>query len=108
MKTKISSWIIAGAYLLFGVWLYLAIPRFQGLFSGFNIRLSFLTRVALVVGPNGWLLLAVAAGTAVVLKDRRFYSRLWNPLFTLLFLLWVGGMAVALIFFPFCAMTQIP
>ena len=102
MKIKVYSWILASAYLLCGVVLFLVTLKFQPwlqqAFSEVGMTLPFLTRATFVVGPYGWLLLAIASGTFVILKDLRFHSRLLSPLFTFILVLWVGCMAIALIY----------
>jgi hypothetical protein len=102
MKIKVYSWTLASAYLLCGVVLFLVTLKFQPwlqqIYSGFGMTLPFLTKAAFVVGPYGWLLLAIASSTFVILKDLRFHSRLLSPLFTFILVLWVGCMAIALIY----------
>ena len=98
MKIKVYSRILAGIYALFGAALFLVIPKFEVFFSGLAKPLPFLTRAVFAVGPFGWLCLSVAVGTFVVLKDLRFRSRLLSPVFTFVLVLWMGCMAVALVF----------
>jgi hypothetical protein len=97
VKVKIYSWILASAYLLCGAALSFALFKIQAILSGFNIELPFMTRMALAVGPVGWLCVSVAAGLFVILKDLRFHSRLLNPLFTLVLVAWMICMAIALV-----------
>jgi type II secretory pathway component PulF len=97
MKIKIYSWLLAGAYLLWGCGLFHVIPKFLGIFTGFNIQLPFSLRILLFVEPYGWLLLAVGLAGAVIVSDRRFRSRALNPLFSLLLVLWMGWTAFTLL-----------
>ena len=82
MKIKIYSWILAGAYLLCGAAFFCMVLKAREIFSGFNIELPFMTRMALAIGPVGWLCALVVVGALVILKDMRFHSRLLNPFFT--------------------------
>jgi hypothetical protein len=109
VKTRIYSWLLAGAYLLWGLWLYRVISSFQSFYSGFSVSLPFFTGMIFAVGPFGWLCLAMANGLIVIFKDRKFRSRFWNPLFTFLLLLWVGCMTLALLLISpmFRGITQI-
>jgi len=97
MKIKAFSWIVAGAYLLCGVMLFIVIPQFESIFSGFAAPLPLLTRTVFAIGPFGWLSLAVTFGALTILKDWRFRSRLLDLLFVMLFMLLVGCIPVALI-----------
>lgn len=93
MKVRIYSWILAGAYLLWGVLLFLAVPRFQEIVSGFNISATLVMRAMFAVGPYGCLLLAVAIGVALTLNNLRFHRRFVSLFFTITLLLWVYCMA---------------
>jgi len=98
MKIKAYSWMLAGAYLICGIALFLIIPKCD--FSGFARPLPFLTRAALALGSFGWLGLALAAGALVILKDLRFRSRLLSVLLTVVLGVWICCMAIGL-FLPF-------
>jgi type IV pilus assembly protein PilC len=100
MKIKAFSWIVAGAYLLCGVMLFIVIPQFESIFSGFAAPLPLLTRTVFAIGPFGWLSLAVTLGALVILKEWRFRSRLLDLIFVMLFMLLAGCITVAL-FLPF-------
>jgi len=89
--------MLAGVYLLCGVALFLMLFRFQEIFSNFSIELPLATRMALAIGPVGWLCALGAVGMLVILKDLRFHSRLLNPLFAFLLGAWASFMAVALL-----------
>ena len=102
MKIKNYSWILAGAYPLCGVVLFLVLFKMQTLFSGFGMEMPFATKITLAVGPFGWLVFSIGAGILVVLKDLRFRSRLLNPLLTFAFGFWISCIAFAL-FYPFVA-----
>jgi hypothetical protein len=99
MKIKAYSWILAGAYLIWGIALFIVVPKCTEIFSGFA-RLPFLTQSVLALGSFGWLGIALAAGALVVLKDLRFRSRLLSILLTAVLLVWMCCMAIAL-FLPF-------
>ena len=98
MKVRTYSWVLAGAYLVCGVILFLVIPKFQEIYSGFNIEGSFLMRATLATGPVGCLCSSAAVAMFVVLKDVRFRSRLLNPIFTVVFGLWIICTPFALIY----------
>jgi hypothetical protein len=98
MKITLFSWILAGAYLFCGLGICFVVSNLQALFIGFDIEMSFLTRVVLGVGPIGWLGASVALGLLVVLKDLQFRSRLLNPMCSLILVFWVGCMAFAVLF----------
>ena len=93
MKRRISSWILASVYLVWGVLLFLAVPKFQEIVSGFNISATLVMRVIFAVGPYGCLLLAIAIGIALILNDLRFHRRFVSLFFTVTLLLWVYCMA---------------
>ena len=97
MKISPFSWILAGAYLFCGLGICFVVLKLQALFSGFGIELPAITRVALGVGPVGWLCASLVAGLLVVLKDLKFRSRLLNQLFTLVLVSWVGCIAFAVL-----------
>ena len=88
--------MLAGAYLFCGFGISYVVRELQTIFSGFGIDLPIITRVLLDVGPVGWSCAALAAGFLVILKDLRFRSRLLNPLFTMLLVSGIAGMALAL------------
>jgi len=106
-KVKIHSWVLAGAYMLWGVCLFLVIQRFAAIFSDFSIQLPFPKRALFAVGPYGWLLVAMGPGILVVRKDRRYLSPWWNPFLTLLLVFWIGWTMLALLSPMFRGTTQI-
>jgi hypothetical protein len=59
-----------------------------------------MTRTVVAVGPIGWLVLSAAFAVLVILKDRKFRSRYWNPLLTIFLMISAGGVMYALIY-PF-------
>jgi hypothetical protein len=89
MKKRTYSWILASAYLVWGVLLFLAVPRLQAIVSGFNISATLLMRAIFAVGPYGYLFLAVAFGFAIVFNELRFHRRFVSLFFTITLLLWV-------------------
>jgi hypothetical protein len=89
MKKRIYSWILASAYLVWGVLLFLAVPKFQETVSGFNISATLVMRTIFAFGPYGCLLLAVAIGVAIIFIDLRFHRRFVSLVFTVTLLLWV-------------------
>jgi hypothetical protein len=93
MKKSIYSWILAGAYLVWGVLLFLAVPRFQEIVSGFNISATLVIRAIFAVGPYGCLILAAAIGSAIIFNDLRFHRRFVSLFFTITLLLWVYCLA---------------
>jgi hypothetical protein len=104
MKVRIYSWFLASLYLLCGATFFVVVAKFQAFFSELEVPLPLLTRAVFFVSPLGWLALAVVVALAVVLKDLRFRSRFLNPLFTIILLVAVGGIAVAL----FVAILECP
>jgi hypothetical protein len=102
MKVKTYSWILAGAYSLCGLALFVAVLRVHKLITIWGISLQPITIAVLTVGPIGWLLLSLAAAVLVVLKDLRFRSSLLNPLFTFTLVSWVV-LAVFALLSPFMA-----
>jgi hypothetical protein len=93
MKVRIFSWILAGAYLVCGVILFLFTSKIQDIYSGYNIQVPFLTRAMFSVGPYGCFFLAVAVGAALVLNDLRFQKRFVSLFFAITLLLWACYMA---------------
>ena len=89
--------MLAGAYLFCGLGICFIVLKLQVIMSGFGIELPAITRAVLGVGPVGWLCASLAVGLLVVLKDLRFRSRLWNALFTLGLVSWVGGIGLAVL-----------
>ncbi|HEY3761969.1 MAG TPA: hypothetical protein VGN23_09500 [Verrucomicrobiae bacterium] len=102
MKTRLNSWILAGAYFVFGLMVFFVMPHFLSQFSeeGAQQFPTFST-IVFTVSPAGWLLVMLAIGTIVILKDFRFRSRLLNPIFTTVLLLLASGIifAVAVVWF---------
>jgi hypothetical protein len=86
MPIKRYSWFLAGAYVLFGSVPFLLLPKFQVLYSGFDIELPLMTRATLAVGPAGWVCASATVGVLVVLKDLQVRWPLLNPVFTFLLL----------------------
>jgi hypothetical protein len=100
VKIKIYSWILAGAYLLCGTGFFYILLKFTEVFSGFNIPLPAATRMMLAIGPFGWLFFSAAAGLAVIQKDVRFGSRIFNlnPFLTFALVFWVSFMVFAFLY----------
>jgi hypothetical protein len=92
MKMRIYSWILPSAYLVWGVFLFFDVARFQEELSGFT-SLPFLKGATLAVGPYGWLFTAVVVSTILILNDLRFHLRFVNIIFTIILPLWVYCMA---------------
>src|SRR5262249_18582744 len=82
MKFRMSSWTLAVLYVLFGVWLLFAVPRFRNLYSELRGPPHYLVKFVLAVSPFAWLTLVVLLAAAIVVKDLRFRFRFLNPLFT--------------------------
>ena len=83
-KVKISSWLLAGGFVLFGALFALDVAKFKDIFTELEISLPRLTAAVFVIGPWGWFALAVLAAGSVILNDLRFHSRLLTPILTLL------------------------
>ena len=83
MKVKPYSWVLAVAYVLAGIWLFIAIPQFNRMFSEMRTTPRLPTRFILSIGSFGCLTLLVITAIVVILKDLRFRPRLLNTLFTI-------------------------
>jgi hypothetical protein len=94
------SWFLAGVSVLWGMWLCHGIPEFQAALLRVHGPVPFMTRTVVAVGPIGWLVLSAAFAVLVILKDRKFRSRYWNPLLTIFLMISAGGVMYALIY-PF-------
>jgi len=106
MKKRIYPWILASAYVLFGMGLNHIIPKFQEMYSGFDIKLSFLTRVMISAGPFGRLGFPALMGVVVILTDNKFHSRYLNHIFAVILLLGVWCALGALILPPAGGLTN--
>lgn len=96
MKEKFYSWLLAGAYVAWGVCLLLLIRRFQPAFVGFNIPVPFLMKIMFVTGPYGCLLITAVIGAMAVLNSRRFHVRFMGLILTITLLAWAGYVTNAL------------
>ena len=92
MKMRIYSWILASAYLVWGVLLFIEVAKFREVLSGFT-SLPFLKWATIAIGPYGWLFMAVAVSTTLILNDLKFHLRFVNIIFTIILPLWVCCMA---------------
>jgi hypothetical protein len=97
MKVRIYSWILATSYMLLGIVLYLVIPKFIAIFSGFDLESPFLTRSIFAIGPFGCLFFSAIIGIIVILKDFKFPSPYLNHFFALFLVLWVGCTLISII-----------
>jgi len=86
MKIRATSWVLAAGYLLFGVWLFVAVPRFRLMYSEMQVTPQPMTRYVLAVPALVWLALLVFLAAAIVLKDFRYRSHLLNLVFTAMLL----------------------
>lgn len=93
MISKIYSWLLASAWLAWGIFLLLLIPRLQVLYSGFGFSVPSLVRLMFIAGPVGCLLLATMTGTAVALNTHKFHLRFLSMMLTIPLLAWVGYLA---------------
>ena len=92
MKIKPYTRILAGAYFLCGLTVFLVMPRFLSLLSEMGIgHFPVFSTAVFAVGPVGWLLVMLVIGTLVILKDFRFPSRSLNAVFTAILALLVTG-----------------
>jgi len=96
MKIKLYTRMLAGAYFLCGLMVFLIMPRFLSLFSEQGVK-SFpvFSSAVFAVGPLGWLLVTLVIGAFVILKDFRFRSRSLNPAFTVILALLMSGIIFA-------------
>jgi hypothetical protein len=99
MKVRISSWLLAGAYLASGWLLFLFVRHFHVIYLGFDIKGPLLTQAIFAASPLGCLLLFAATGVVIILKDLRFRSRYLNLLFTFILILGITCVVCSL-FFP--------
>ncbi len=102
MKIKLYTWILAGAYFLCGVMVFLIMPRFLSLFSEAGMhQVPVFSTAVFAIGPLGWLLVTLVIGAFVILKDFRFRSRFLNPVFTVILALLMSGIifAVAVVWY---------
>lgn len=90
MIVKIYSWLLACAYLAWGVWLLLFIPRYHEAFLSFNVPMPFLIRVMFIAGPLGCLLVTALIGAFIVLNTQKFHVRYTSLILTIALLAWVG------------------
>ena len=75
MKVRVSSYILASLFTLFGVWHFVAVPRFLQMFSEMQVKLPLFTRMVLAPTSVGWLLISSTFAVLVIGKDLR--PRLW-------------------------------
>src|SRR5580704_2264378 len=83
MRIKLCSWILAAAYFIFGLVIFLMVSRFAAMFANLGVTLPGITGAIYAVGATGWLVASFFGAIIVVLKDLKFQSTLLNPIFTL-------------------------
>ena len=71
MRVRVSSYILAGSFTLFGLWCLTCIPKFLKMFVEMQIGLPFFTRVVLAPTGAGWLLVSLMFSALVIWKDLR-------------------------------------
>src|SRR5258706_11436488 len=71
MKIRVSSYILAGLFIFFGLWCFVVTSRFQQMFSEMQSEFPFFTRAILAPTGMGWFLISLLFALLVIWKDLR-------------------------------------
>jgi hypothetical protein len=66
MRVRVSSYILACLFILFGLWCLVTMPRFLQMFSELKLELPLLTRA--ILAPTGivWCLVSLLFAVVVI------------------------------------------
>ena len=90
MKAKIYSWLLASAYLAWGLFLWSLIPKLQRMYSEFGLPVPSPVKVMFIAGPFGCLLITAVIGAVLALNTHRFHMRFVSFTLTIPLLAWIG------------------
>jgi hypothetical protein len=90
MKSKKYLWLLASAYLAWGVYMFSFIPKFKECFAGSPFSPPFLVKAMFLAGPFGCALLAIIIGVFVALNIKWFHVRFVSLISMLFLMAWVG------------------
>src|ERR1700686_1555918 len=71
MRVRMSSYILACFFTLFGLWCLVAMPRLVEIFSAMQMQPPLFTRVILAPTAVFWLLISLTFAALVIWKDLR-------------------------------------
>ena len=105
MKIAVESWLLAAAYVAWGLWLWHALPKSLQIFAGSSVSVPAFALLTFQAGRTVCFSLALALGLLIVLKDKKCPTPLLNPLFGLLLVGWTG-LTVFFVFLPAAALLR--
>src|SRR5882724_11548477 len=71
MRVRVSSYILASSFTLFGLWCLVVISRFFQMFSQMQSEFPFYTRAVLAPTGIGWFLISLSLAALVIWRDLR-------------------------------------
>ena len=93
---RVYSWLLALAYLGFGVTLLALVPKLQESFSGF-VSLQFILRTMFALGPYGCFVMAAAVAALLIFNDIRYHRRFVSLGFSVVLVVLAYQLAAAII-----------
>ena len=91
-----SSFVIAAVFVVFGLWCFVAIPRFLQIFAELGMEMPLYTRLVLRPAATGWWLASWILAALVVWKDVSHRALLRNSVFVVVLALEILTIITAL------------